>query len=95
MKKFNEGLDSIIEGYGFHKTVTRERYPAKLKLSEEFINAFKEEFAKQTSPIYTEKDDGSQVLAQDASAANTVLRLFQNALKFIINFLELICRLSS
>ena len=84
MKKFNEGLDSIIEGYGFHKTVTRERYPAKLKLSEEFINAFKEEFANQTSPIYTENDDGSQVLAQEARDDKTVLREFQKALKFII-----------
>lgn len=84
MKKFNEGLDSIIEGYGFHKTVTRERYPAKLKLSEEFISAFKEEFAKQTSPIYTENDDGSQILAQEARDAKTVLREFQKALKFII-----------
>ena len=60
MKKFNEGLDSIIEGYGFHKTVTRERYPAKLKLSEEFINAFKEEF----EPLFVKNETVNGIIGK-------------------------------
>ena len=44
MKNFNESLDGIVESYGLHRTVTRERFPSKLQLSEEFIDAFKREF---------------------------------------------------
>lgn len=84
MKKFNEALDSIEEGYGFHKTVVRERYPSKLKLSEDFIAAFKEEFERQTSPIYTEDEDGNSSVTQEARDPKRVLKEFQKALKFLI-----------
>ena len=84
MKMFNDALDELNEGYGFYKTTIRERFPKKLQLSEEFINAFKQEFAKQTSPIYTEDDSGEEVMAQEARDPKVVLKEFQKALKFLI-----------
>ena len=79
MKKFNDALDSLAEGYGFHKTLVRERYPSKLKLSEDFVNAFKEEFGRQTSPIYTEDEDGNSTVTQEARDPKRVLKEFQKA----------------
>lgn len=84
MKNFNKEYEHVLEGYGFHKTITRERYPSKLKLSEEFVRAFKEEFAKQTSPIYTEDESGEETVAHEARKPAIVLKEFQKALKFLI-----------
>jgi len=84
MKSFNTELDSVLENYGLHKTVVRERYPSKLKLSEEFIESFKREFQQQVEPLYTEDQDGKQVMSRDARDPKTVLREFQKALKFLI-----------
>ena len=84
MKKFNEQLDKVMEGYGMVRTVTRERFPSKLKLSEEFVAAFKKEFDSQTSPVYTEGENGEQEIAREARDPNRVLKEFQKALKFLI-----------
>lgn len=84
MKSFNTELDSVLENYGLHKTVVRERFPSKLKLSEEFVENFKREFQQQIEPLYTEDQDGNQVMSRDARDPKTVLREFQKALKFLI-----------
>lgn len=84
MKQFNDNLDKVLESYGLHKTVVRERFPSKLKLSEKFIAAFKEEFENQTEPLYTENEDGDQELTREARDPRTVLKEFQKALKFLI-----------
>ena len=84
MKNFNESLDGIVESYGLHRTVTRERFPSKLQLSEEFIDAFKREFQVQTEPLYTENDSGDQELTREARKPGVVLKEFQKALKFLI-----------
>lgn len=84
MKNFNEQVDNISESYGFHKTVIRERFPSKLKLSEEFVRSFKEEFSKQVEAVYTEDEDGNQVLSREARSPAQVLKEFQKALKFLI-----------
>ena len=84
MKQFNDNLDKVLESYGLHKTVVRERFPSKLKLSEKFITAFKEEFENQTEPLYTENEDGNQELKREARDPRTVLKEFQKALKFLI-----------
>lgn len=84
MKNFNEELDNVLENYGMVRTITRERFPRKLNLSEDFITAFKNEFAKQTEPIYTENEDGSQKLTREARSPSQVLKEFQKALKFLI-----------
>jgi uncharacterized protein YnzC (UPF0291/DUF896 family) len=84
MKSFNTELDNVLENYGLHKTVVRERFPSKLKLSEEFIESFKREFQQQVEPLYTEDQDGKQVMSRDARDPKTVLREFQKALKFLI-----------
>lgn len=84
MKKFNDQLNNISESYGFHKTVIRERFPSKLKLSEEFVQSFKKEFDQQTQAIYTEDEDGNQVLSREARSPSQVLKEFQKALKFLI-----------
>lgn len=84
MKNFNEQIDSINENFGLYKTVTRERFPSKLKLSEEFINSFKQEFKSQIDPLFTEDEDGNQVMSREARDPNRVLKEFQKALKFLI-----------
>ena len=83
MKNFNKEYEHVLEGFGFHKTVTRERYPSKLNLSEDFIRDFKEEFEKQTSPIYTE-DESGEAVTHEARKPGVVLKEFQKALKFLI-----------
>ena len=83
MKSFNTELDSVLENYGLHKTVVRERFPSKLKLSEEFVESFKREFQQQIEPLYTEDQDGNQVMSRDARDPKTVLKEFQKALKFL------------
>ena len=84
MKQFNDSLDRVVESYGLHKTIVRERYPSKLKLSEKFIAAFKEEFENQIEPLYTENESGEQELSREARDPRTVLKEFQKALKFLV-----------
>lgn len=84
MKSFNSEIKEIVESYGLHRTVTRERFPSKLELSESFITAFKKEFQTQTEPMYTENEDGTQELAREARKPSVVLKEFQKALKFLI-----------
>ena len=84
MKNFNEAVDQVNENYGLYKTVVRERFPTKLKLSEEFIESFKREFQSQVDPLYTEDEDGNQVLSREARQPARVLKEFQKALKFLI-----------
>lgn len=84
MKEFNDRLDNISESYGLFKTVVRERFPSKLQLSEEFIESFKKEFDIQTNPMFTEDEDGNEVLSREARDPKRVLKEFQKALKFLI-----------
>ena len=84
MKSFNDELDNISENYGLYKTVVRERFPSKLKLSEEFVESFKREFQSQVEPLYTEDEDGNQGLSREAREPARVLKEFQKALKFLI-----------
>ena len=84
MKNFNTELDNVFENYGLHKTIVRERFPNKLKLSEEFITSFKQEFTRQTEPVYTESEDGEQILSQEGRDPKRVLKESQKALKVLI-----------
>lgn len=84
MKSFNDRLDNLSESYGLYKTVVRERFPSKLQLSEEFIESFKKEFESQTNPVFTEDEDGNEVLSREARDPKRVLKEFQKALKFLI-----------
>jgi uncharacterized protein YnzC (UPF0291/DUF896 family) len=84
MKNFNEALDNVTENFGLYKTVVRERFPSKLKLSEEFVESFKREFQSQVDPLYTEDAEGNQVLSREARDPSRVLKEFQKALKFLI-----------
>lgn len=84
MKSFNDAVDQVNENYGLYKTVVRERFPTKLKLSEEFVESFKREFQSQVDPLYTEDEDGNQVLSREARQPARVLKEFQKALKFLI-----------
>ena len=77
MKSFNDEFQDIVESYGLHKTVVRERFPSKLKLSENFIEAFKKEFQSQVEPLYTENEDGTQELTREARKPGVVLKEFQ------------------
>ena len=82
MKQYNDEFETIMEKYGLLKTVIRERFPSKLKLSQEFIQAFQEEFKRQTSPVMTENEDGTQIETPGRNR-HTVIREFQKAVKFL------------
>ena len=82
MKNYNESYETILEKYGLLKTVVRERFPSKLKLSQEFVNAFQEEFKRQTAPVVTEDEDGNE-LQSEGRNRHTVIREFQKAIKFL------------
>ena len=82
MKKYNESYETSLEKYGLLKSVVRERFPSKLKLSPEFIQAFQEEFKKQTAPTITEDENGQEIRTEGRNR-HTVIREFQKAIKFL------------
>ena len=82
MDQYNKEFETIMEKYGLLRTVIRERFPSKLKLSSEFIQAFQEEFKRQTSPVVTEDEEGNEVRTE-ARNRHTVIREFQKAVKFL------------
>lgn len=82
MDQYNKEFDTIMEKYGLLRTVIRERFPSKLKLSPEFIQAFQEEFKRQTAPVVTEDEEGNEV-RNEGRNRHTVIREFQKAVKFL------------
>lgn len=84
MEHFNKQIDNLMEGYGMFKQTIRQRFPKNLKLSEEFIQAFKEEFVKQTAAVMEEDAEGNQVEARAARKPQKVLEDFQKALQFLV-----------
>ena len=82
MNNYNESYETILEKYGLLKTVVRERFPSKLKLSPEFIQAFQEEFKRQTAPVVSEDEHGQEVTTEGRNR-HTVIREFQKAIKFL------------
>ena len=82
MQSYNEEYETIMEKYGMLRTVMRERFPSKLKLSQNFIQAFHEEFKSHTSPTIVEDGEGGQTETPGRNR-HTVLREFQKALKFL------------
>ena len=82
MKNYNVSYETILEKYGLLKTVVRERFPSKLKLSPEFISAFQEEFKRQTAPTITEDESGNEIKTEGRNR-HTVIREFQKAIKFL------------
>lgn len=82
MNNYNESYETILEKYGLLKTVVRERFPSKLKLSPEFIQSFQEEFKRQTAPVVTEGEDGREIRTEGRNR-HTVIREFQKAIKFL------------
>jgi len=79
---YNTEYESLLEKYGILKTVVKERFPRKLSLSNEFVTAFREEFARQTAPTITEDESGNQIEGPGRNK-NTVLREMQKSLKFL------------
>ena len=84
MEQFNKQVQDLVEGNGMHKQTIRQRFPRHLKLSDEFITAFKEEFVKQASPLMEEDAEGNQVEARSKRKPETVLKDFQKALQFLV-----------
>ena len=44
--RFSKEYEQIIESFSFIKTIKKEFYPKNLRLSEDFIKAFKTEYKK-------------------------------------------------
>jgi len=84
MEQFNKEVQDLVEGYGLYKQTIRQRFPKNLKLSEEFISAFREEFVKQTQPLMQEDSEGKQVEGRAARKPDSVLKDFQKALQFLV-----------
>lgn len=84
MEQFNSEVDNLVEGYGMYKQTIRQRFPKNLKLSEEFIQAFKEEFVRQVQPLMEEDADGNQVEARGGRKPEAVLKDFQKAVQFLV-----------
>jgi len=84
MEQFNKQVQDLVEGYGMYKQTVRQRFPRNLKLSEEFISAFKEEFVKNASPLMEEDAEGNQVETRGGRKPESVLKDFQKALQFLI-----------
>ena len=84
MNRYNNKFKVVMEKYGFLKTITRERFPSKLKLSPEFIRSFQEEFKRQTSDTIQENEDGTSSTIPGRNK-HTVIKEFQKAVKFLTN----------
>ena len=82
MNKYNEEFEMVMEKYGLLRTVIRERFPSKLKLSSEFIQAFQEEFKRQTADTLEENEDGTNTTVPGRNR-HTVIREFHKAVKFL------------
>lgn len=79
---YNKEVDTLLERYGVLKTIVKERFPRKLNLSNEFVNAFRDEFKRQTASTITEDGDGNQI-ETTGRGKSVVLREMQKALKFL------------
>jgi hypothetical protein len=84
MEQFNQQVEDLLEGYGMFKQTIRQRFPKNLKLSEDFIQAFKEEFVRQTAAVMEEDSEGNQVETRAARKPQKVLEDFQKALQFLV-----------
>ena len=82
MSSYNNEVDTLLERYGMLRTITKERFPRKLDLSNDFVVAFREEFKRHIAPTITEDEDGVQTESPGRNK-NTVLREMQKALKFL------------
>lgn len=82
MNQYNKEFEMVMEKYGLLRTVIRERFPSKLKLSPEFIQAFQEEFKRQTADTLEENEDGTSTTIPGRNR-HTVIREFQKAVKFL------------
>jgi len=82
MKKYKDSFETIMEKYGLLRTIVRERFPSKLRLSEDFIKVYREEFKRQTAPTITEDEQGNQTKGEGRNK-QTVIREFQKAIKFL------------
>ena len=83
MSQFNEEYSELLEGY--KPRMLSERFPRKLKLSEQFIRAFNEEFKRQAISIVTEEDeDGVPMKTEKKRNPRQVLKEFQKALPFLL-----------
>jgi len=70
MKEFNNNFNRILENYAPLKTQSRLFYPRNLKLSEEFIKSFKEEYNR---------------LLKEGNHPKKIMEKISKALKFHIN----------
>lgn len=78
--KFEDKYKNLVEGFG--GPVTKKMYAPRIPLSEEFKQAFKEEFSRlcQPTPIL---DENNEVVGQKDKNPSRVLEQMQKALLFL------------
>jgi len=80
MTRFDSNYTELLESFG--GPLTTRVYAPRIKLSEEFVRAFREEFKRQCKPTQI-LDENDEVSEEKAKNPKRVLGQMQKALAFI------------
>ena len=80
MTKFDKNYLKLLEGFG--GPLTNRMYPPRIKLSEQFTRAFREEYKRLCRPIQI-LDENDEVMEEKPRNPKKVLEQMQKALAFI------------
>lgn len=80
MTSFDKDYKTLLEGFG--GPLTTRMYAPRIKLSEQFIRAFKEEYTRLCRPKQI-LDENDQVLEEKPVNKKTVMGQIQKSLPFL------------
>lgn len=80
---FSDQYKELVESYSQISTVKRTRFPRGLHLSEEFVNAVRDEYSRLIEPVISEDSDGNRVTKTPCPAK--VLEQLRKALPFLVS----------
>ena len=80
MASFDKEYENLLEGFG--GPLTTRLYAPRVKLSEEFIRAFKEEYKRLCAPDQI-LDEENNVVGEKPKNKKTILNQMQKALPFL------------
>jgi uncharacterized protein YnzC (UPF0291/DUF896 family) len=80
MTRFDSNYTELLESFG--GPLTKRVYAPRIKLSEQFIRAFREEYRRQCKPVQI-LDENDEVMEEKPRNPKKVLEQMQKALAFI------------
>ena len=80
MASFDKEYENLLEGFG--GPLTTRLYAPRVKLSEEFIRAFKEEYKRLCAPDQI-LDEENNVIGEKPKNKKTILNQMQKSLPFL------------